>query len=326
MSRTPSLAPQSPQLTRKRSIRDHLRVWKRSTPQMALEVVEEETTKPRLPYVPKHAAADFARLPVPAAGATESGGYRRHSLPQRQIIDEPQELSHWHSQFSATMPTKRYFYTLGDNPFQASQRAVHGPVDPTPITRSPLGESPSLEPEQQQQSDHELTDYELFIMHAQAEEQRRHSERERMSLNNLVKRSAEASSTSRVLPDPHKQYASVMGKASMTDSGMASGARHSEGPSKKHNHMDRKEPRKVQGLLEGNVELPGRKNTCVKDSVEGSKSLQKQYRQSLSQGSSLLAGERQPGHGLHRRSSLKKRIADYIRPPRVESGVGSVVE
>ncbi|KAK3323171.1 hypothetical protein B0T19DRAFT_401516 [Cercophora scortea] len=83
-----------PQLKKKSSIRDKMRVWKKPTP--ALAPVEE--TKTRFVYQPKHAASDFSRLVIsPAASRRRTG--------DDILDDDDRGLSRSRSERTKTGPT-----------------------------------------------------------------------------------------------------------------------------------------------------------------------------------------------------------------------------
>lgn len=210
----PSATPQ-PQLKKKASFRDRLKAWQK--PPQPLEIVTEE--KPRFVYEPTHAAADFSRLAVSplsptkprlplsathtppennvsAAAAKESSG-PRHEGERRD--DGPARR---HSRPSVN----RHSYTLVEDPFQASNAAAHVPVSSRPVAWSPGEQAASTgrEAPPPPSPSQPLSDFELFLARAEAEDR----ERREQVLRSISQRSA-AYAANRVRPDPHRQFAAV---------------------------------------------------------------------------------------------------------------------
>jgi len=197
----PSATPQ-PQLKKKASFRDRLKAWQK--PPQPLEIVTEES-KPRFVYEPTHAAADFSRLAVsplsppkqriPAerdAPLAPRASHRRSKQGDEEGDSEPARR---HSRSG----TNRHSYTLVEDPFHASNAAVHVPVNPRPVAWVPEVRVPR---DQDPPPSQPLSDYELFIARAEAEDR----ERREQILRSISQRSA-AYSTNRVRPDPHRQFA-----------------------------------------------------------------------------------------------------------------------
>ena len=206
----PSATPQ-PQLQRRASFRDrlHLKGWQKTRP-------PAEST-PRTVYVPKHAAADFSRMPVsplspsrqrqpaPMPTLTEDGtpagpqltaqGRPSHSddaarsRPQRD--EESSAKRHYRSRSGPELTS----YPTVDDPMQASIAAVHIPINNQPTAWSMGAQSPAAP------SSHPPSDYEIFLARAEAEEREQY-------LRSVYQRSAAyAYSSSHVKPDPHRQFA-----------------------------------------------------------------------------------------------------------------------
>ncbi|KAH6857056.1 hypothetical protein B0I37DRAFT_89455 [Chaetomium sp. MPI-CAGE-AT-0009] len=211
----PSITPQ-PQLKRKASFRDRLKAWQK--PPQPLEIVTEES-KPRFVYEPTHAAADFSRLAVSPLNPTKprlSPGTTqitpetdlpspaRGGQPRPRQRGEPrdEEQTRRHSRPS----TNRHSYTLVEDPFQASNTAAHVPINPQPVAWSPGAAVASVraEPLPTQSPSEPLSDFELFLARAEAEDRER---RERV-LRSISQRSA-AYAANRVRPDPHRQFAAA---------------------------------------------------------------------------------------------------------------------
>ncbi|KAK4182622.1 hypothetical protein QBC35DRAFT_509643 [Podospora australis] len=171
-------SPPQPQLKRKTSFRDRFKTWQKPAP--TLEIIEEP--KPRFVYEPKHAAADFSRMPVsPVAGqqhplissrsitvlkaaAPGEAAVARHSsqsrpkrhdesVPRvatenasRQPQQKPQDQYPQH-QGRTSEPlrkhSKRHSYTMAEHPFEATQAAVHIPLR----NMRPVGWIPGSGPE-----------------------------------------------------------------------------------------------------------------------------------------------------------------------------------
>lgn len=210
----PSATPQ-PQLQKKASLRDRLKAWQK--PPQPLEIVTEEL-KPHFAYEPKHAAADFSRmvvsplsptqqrLPPPGQPIEDDTPPARHSSQRRSRNHDgdrkprkSEEATRRHSKSGGL----RHSYTLVEDPFQASNAAAHIPVSSSPVAWSP-GVQPANQMEHQQpiSPSQPLSDYELFIARAEAQDR----ERREQVLRSISQRSA-AYSANRVKPDPHRQFA-----------------------------------------------------------------------------------------------------------------------
>jgi hypothetical protein len=212
----PSATPQ-PQLRKKASFRDRLKAWQK--PPQPLEIVTEEL-KPRFVYEPTHAAADFSRLAVSPLSPTKPRlpSTATHTPPERDASaparnkqpqgpqpghgDEPRddEPTRRHSRPSVN----RHSSTLVEDPFQASNTAAHVPVSSRPVAWSPGEQASSArrEPPPPPSSPQPLSDFEVFLARAEAEDR----ERREQVLRSISQRSA-AYAANRVRPDPHRQFA-----------------------------------------------------------------------------------------------------------------------
>ncbi|KAK4121469.1 hypothetical protein N657DRAFT_577215 [Parathielavia appendiculata] len=221
----PSAAPQ-PQLRKRTSIRERLKAWQK--PPQPLELVAEES-KPRFVYEPKHAAADFSRLavsplshpvqrlPSPTHGLAEddprtlapraSQSRSRHGDNDRVGSPRDEQSEKWHTGSAAD----RHSYTLVEEPSQVSNAPMQFPVNGRPDAWCPNVQSAAPGKEKSTPAvGRPLSDYELFIARAEAEERAR---REQV-LRSISQRSAAAYSANRVKPDPHRQFVAVASSSS----------------------------------------------------------------------------------------------------------------
>lgn len=265
----PSVTLQQPQLKKKASFRDRLKAWPK--PVQSPETITEEP-KPRFVYEPKHAAADFSRLAVSPMSPTRQQQQQQQMEPRRQSRPTMQTLAeddaHYSSRTSSShqqrpgeepppsgdddlaarrhsknsgAAKKRHSYTLAaDNPFQASQAAVHVPVNSRPVAWA-LGEQQPSREKQNEEKPTELppplTDYELFLARAEAADR----ERREQAFRALSQRAVAAglhhhhpgssgSSSPRVKPDPHRQYYVSTATATATASSSATDAAVADSP------------------------------------------------------------------------------------------------
>ncbi|KAK4172093.1 hypothetical protein QBC36DRAFT_81276 [Triangularia setosa] len=239
-----------PQLKKKASFRDRFKPWQKPAP-AALEAIEEP--KAKFVYQPKHAASDFSRMPVTAIGS-----YRHHifdprrtaplqslpegtarlnarlgNQPEGRRVDEavkpPPQLALQHELARRDSKSKRYSYTLVEDPLQVSQEAaVHQvPISNRPVTwnQAPteLRRASHTPMRHHSHSQHTRkpraspsTDFELFLAQAEAEE-RAHGE---AILRQISQRAAAAQAAyphrPTVHPNPHTQYASAVSDVSAT--------------------------------------------------------------------------------------------------------------
>ena len=223
----PSATPQ-PQLQRRASFRDRLNLkgWHKTRP-------PAEST-PRTVYVPKHAAADFSRMPVsplsasrqrqpmPMPTLTEDGTPARPRLNGQGRPPHSDEAARSRQQRDEESAAKRHYrtrsgpelhsYPMVDDPVQASTAAVHVPINSQPTVWS-MGEPSPAAP-----SAHPPSDYEVFLARAEAEEREQY-------LRLVYQRSAAyAYSSSHVNPDPHRQFATPAAAAAAAAAGSSSAA------------------------------------------------------------------------------------------------------
>ncbi|KAK4466260.1 hypothetical protein QBC42DRAFT_293605 [Cladorrhinum samala] len=266
-----------PTLKKKPSLRDRLKSsWhKPSTPAPTLEAIEEP--KPRFVYQPKHAAADFSRMSVTPARPQNEPWRPATMKPQIVNIERP-AVRHSQSQSSrrpenasratsnASQPAydvaprrpsrashepsatpRRLSYQYPEDPFLASNAAVHIPVNQYPISWIPgeAGEQQLAalrDTDRQQQygpQQHPAvvpapprrepqTDYEKFLAKALAEER----ERNDRVLRTMSQRS-QAAALNRVPANPHLQYAAPTSSSNgMSAATTAVGGRTSNGASR----------------------------------------------------------------------------------------------
>lgn len=373
----PSATPQPP-LKKKASFRDRLKAWQRPPPDLDT-AAEEDAGQPRFVYEPRHAATDFERLAVsplsptarprprpmqtlaeentaqPSSQPRERNDDRGHTVPQRSEDDSKRR----HSRSSGRGGNKRHSYTVVEDPFKASQAAAQVPVNPWPVAYVPgvhaRTAAATAECEEFRSSSTSprppLSDYELFIARAEAEDR----ERREQILRSISQRSY--STAPQVNPDPHRQYASVMtGGSSSGETGDWSrrkSARYVLAGATEHLSLQEQQPppeqqrEKRANRRTGHTRHaswdPG--STVDEKTLERKKSpvsRQQQERQPKPPPSEArhhtanrpviygvdenfnAAG--QPLRTLRRQSSLTQRIVEYIRPPKMVRPVETLVE
>ncbi|AEO58272.1 hypothetical protein MYCTH_2118714 [Thermothelomyces thermophilus ATCC 42464] len=335
----PSGTPQS-QLKKKASFRDRLKAWQK--PPQPLEIVTEEP-KPRFVYTPTHAAADFSRLAVsplsrsghrfppdrrrPSQGGVcgkeeeeeeEEQSPRRHSRPgTNHHPDTPTEYSYPSANTAARVPVNTQPPVLVPKEAQAQ-----GDQDPAPRS----------EP---------LSDYELFIARAEAEDRKW---REKI-LQSITQRATAGPSTNRVRPNPHQQFATAVVSSSAGRS-VEKGSDESVPPrknsSRSHHHatssangpeqrlqrqdQDQRRPGPAQGSTSSGT--PVAENATSNKRLSSSRPQLAPVQQSWPPGSPQLTAphgatggfvpapehKAPPPRTLRRQASLTQRIARYIKP------------
>ncbi|KAK4238739.1 hypothetical protein C8A03DRAFT_33199 [Achaetomium macrosporum] len=341
----PSTTPQ-PQLKKKASFRDRLKAWQK--PAEHLQIVSDES-KPRFVYEPKHAAADFSRLAVSPVSPTRP----RFAPPMQPLREDGVPTFHRPSQPGQRncdddarprqdeKPTRRlsrhssrhHSYTVAEDPFQASNTAVHVPVNSRPVAWTPAVQS--VEQRKQDQAPSQpLSDYELFIARAEAEDRER---RERI-LRSISQRSA-AYSADRVKPDPHRQFATVgSSSARRSDSsqqrnsgsgyvlGSGNGGEQKQQAGKGHGWRSSwtssyatggSSPERALEKEEARHVPPSQAQPQQRRTPESGPLQQPPVVYGVDE---KFGQEReyqpQPPRPLRRQASLTKRIVDYIRPPK----------
>ncbi|KAH7625492.1 hypothetical protein B0T09DRAFT_64235 [Sordaria sp. MPI-SDFR-AT-0083] len=299
-----------PQLRRRTSLRDKLRVWQKPT-SILDTVPDNEEERPRYVYQPKHAATDFSQLTItpppsmlrecrPCISGSEASQISRPQTRQsRRAYRHPE---------SANPPAEMRFRGHRRDMASASSqqerfKSSHLPSPPTWTTTRPAP----------------LTDYELFL--AQAE----HEERPHQELLN----SMETQLHDLVRPDPHQQYVTlaptslsagstaVAGTSRTTTGNKSRASRNSWAPS----YATGGAMTEVTGLQQhkgttGGKSFQGgsdpRGHTVMSNGVEASI-----HRSGTVRGISDDSHTRQPrALTLKRQASFAQRIAEYIRPPR----------
>ncbi|SPQ23994.1 da15c394-ba21-49a8-9794-297ea90a932c [Thermothielavioides terrestris] len=325
----PSATPQ-PQLKKKASFRDRLKAWQK--PPQPLEVLAEES-KPRFVYEPKHAAADFSRLAVSPLSPT------RQRLPAAMwpVEDDTVEATGRIPQRRDSTPrVRRHSYALAEEPFHAANGAAHVPVASRPVAWSPAADRAAQGGHDQ--TSQPLSDYELFIARAEAEDRER---RER------VLRSISQRSPPSVRPDPHRQFATAAGSSSVDRSSGTSNSRsrfvlsggsadtptaQPHQPQQQHHrgHGRRSswDPEYVTtGASVGAEKVSEKTRSSPAPQPQQRPQRQAQPRrlpepaQNLGQPAVYGVGAdfgntSPPPRTLRRQASLTKRIAEYIRPPK----------
>ncbi|KAK4205079.1 hypothetical protein QBC40DRAFT_271688 [Triangularia verruculosa] len=237
-----------PQLKKKASFRDRFKSWQKPAPS-SLEAIEEP--KAKFVYEPKHAASDFSRMPVTPVGSQRhhifdprrtgplqslpdgtSGTHARVGSQSKgrrtdEAVKPAPQLAMQHELARRDSKSKRYSYTLVEDPLRVSQAAaVHQvPISTRPITwnQAPIeARRASYTPTRhhshtqhnRQPRASPSTDFEIFLAQAEAEE-RAHSE---AILRQISQRAAAAQAAyphrPTVHPNPHTQYASAVSDVS----------------------------------------------------------------------------------------------------------------
>jgi hypothetical protein len=357
---------QQPQLKKKASFRDRLKVWPK--PIQNPETIPE-VPRPKFVYEPTHAASDFSRLAISPKSATRQqteepsqsarpvrssgeNGVRRNSQNGSQQGSGQGLRREEPTRRSSRVGMKLNPRTLVEDPFQASQEAVLAPVNSTPVAwdlRVSEEISAGREDESaQQQPTAPLTDYELFIARAEAEERAR---REQI-LRSISQRSAAAAALSpkpnHVKPDPHKQYYTSTSIPSDT-----------AGPGSSHHHHQRNNStgnsrskgstgnrymlsssrgndEQRPAFRKGHVQRASWAPSYTTGGSEAEKVLVRTEERvtvprqpgpspSQAQAGYGVDGQPQPQRTLRRQASLTQRIANYIRPAKgVGAGAGRV--
>ncbi|KAK3306361.1 uncharacterized protein B0T15DRAFT_138235 [Chaetomium strumarium] len=346
----PSATPQ-PQLKKKASLRDRLRAWQK--PGEALETVTDEP-KQRFIYEPKHAAADFSRLAVspvspvrprfapPMQPLCEDGVPMFHQAGQRNRDDDgrPPKDDKPTRRLSRHGSQHHHSYAVAEDPFQASNTAVHVPVNSRPVAWTPTAQSVEQRTQDPAPSQ-PLSDYELFIARAEAEDRER---RERI-LRSISQRSA-AYSASRVKPDPHRQFASAgsssAGRTRDTSQQRNSGSRYVLGSSGNGGEQNKQQ----EQAGKGHGWRPSWASSTATGGSGPERGLEKEEARHVRPPPRARAQQRRPKpesgpvqqppvvygvdekfdqareyqpqqtRTLRRQASLTKRIVDYIRPPK----------
>lgn len=353
----PSAAPQ-PQLKKKASFRDRLKTWQK--PPQHLEIVAERSA-PRFVYEPKHAASDFSRLAVsplspsrqrlpspmqplveddaPGAPRTSQRRSRNYEEGRRAPPDEESRR-----RFSMS-GLNHYSYTRVEGPFHASSAAAHVPVNYQPVAWSPGVQSAARREEQPTSASQPLSDYELFIARAEAEER----ERREQVLRSISQRSA-AYSANRVAPDPHRQFAGGASssveksdRSQQRSSGqriLGAGGGGAQQPSPREPLRDQKPAWKGHARQSSWSPSYATSGSAAEKILEKNKSSAPQGQprrppelpvdlaQPIVYGVDGEAdhGNAQQPRTLRRQASLTQRIAQYIRPQRGASRIATLVE
>ncbi|KAL2128992.1 hypothetical protein VTI74DRAFT_8380 [Chaetomium olivicolor] len=352
---------QQPQLQKKTSIRDRLKVRGWQKPPQPLEIPIEE--KPRFVYEPKHAAADFSRLAVsplsptrhhlPLSPPAEDTAAARHNSQRRQRHSYEPRASHDEDPASARhhRHSTRHSYTPINDPFQAAAAAAHVPINARPVAWAP-GVEPAARKEaqqeqqqqqqQQQQQGQQMSDYELFIARAEAEDRARREQARRI----ISQRSAAAFDAARVRPDPHRQFAAAAGSGggggrSSADSSDDTQKRNSGryvlrgGDQQQQQQQQRREWSRKHGHVRGAGWVAGDETRA------NERLLQQQPRaqpRRMPEPQPIVLGvddefnraggrnQTQPARMLRRQASLTQRIVQYIRPPKAGVTIETLAE
>ncbi|KAL0466365.1 hypothetical protein QR685DRAFT_451368 [Neurospora intermedia] len=180
-----------PQVRRRTSLHDKLKIWQKPLPLLDT-VPDNEEERPRSSYQPKHAAADFSRLtttPPPSIlnvcrpQITESETSQISSSQTRRVYRRPESAN--------PLAEMRFRGQRRDMASASSQREhakpAHPPRQPPQTVTRPVP----------------LTDYELFLARAELEERAHRDFLKTMDaqlhdgLHDLIR------------PDPHQQFASL---------------------------------------------------------------------------------------------------------------------
>ncbi|KAL2192869.1 hypothetical protein P885DRAFT_72615 [Corynascus similis CBS 632.67] len=346
-----------PQLKKKASFRDRLKAWQK--PPQPLQIVAEES-KPRFVYKPTHAAADFSRLAVsPLSPRHRFSPVHRRSRQGDDGWEEGEEGSRRrHSRPGAT----HHPCVALDETFQTANATAHVPVPTQPVA---LDVDAETQKNRKSSPSQPLSDYELFIARAEAEDREWHDH----ILRSISPRSPPYT-TNRVKPDPHRQFAvagtSSAGRSpeinsdklpSLKDSNvqehaMGSGNASAQSPPRRESRQSgsrghARQPSWARSSTSTNItaveKFPDKKMSSHSSNhalVQHQQQQQQQQQKRPPESSrptvygtgvgSNPSREHQAASSprtLRRQTSITQRIAEYIRPPKpVERGVETLVE
>jgi hypothetical protein len=356
----PSATPTTPQsqLQKRASLRDRLKAWQKPPP--PLEIVTEES-RPHLAYEPKHAAADFSRMVVSPSSPTR----QRLPLPTQPLLEDcmpvaprPRRRSTHQDEDRKPQQTERrtrrhskpganrHSYPLGADLFQTSNTAAHSPVSSQPLAWGQSASSSATRGEEQQSTTplEALSDYELFIARAEAQDR----ERREQVLRSISQRSA-AHSANRVRANPHRQFAAAVTGSSPPErsdrSQQQSSWRHVLGGSSASPQKQQEQQKQPPPLEHKPSARKGRSHArqsswtpsyatdgsgAAKNVLDGSMSPPQAQAHPVVYGIDAEfngAGQYQARkRSLRRQSSLSQRIVEYIRPKAAPRLVGTLVE
>ncbi|KAL2255937.1 hypothetical protein VTK26DRAFT_2454 [Humicola hyalothermophila] len=354
----PSATPQPP-LKKKTSFRDRLKAWQRAPPDSDT-AADETAGQPRFVYEPRHAAADFERLAVPPLSPAARPRHRpmqtlteeHTALPPDRTQPRTSERGHtipglceedstgrYSRSFGVGGTRKRHSYTAVENPPKASQATAHGPGSTWPMTYAP-GAQPRTATVGTGTEDSKpastsptapLSDYELFIARAEAED-RAYREQILQSISH---------NSPGVKPDPHRQYASAAAtrsySADMSDRSRRNSDRYvlSGGDQHLQQQQDREENRTDSTRRIGHTRHASwsPRDTADGKAVEWEKSpVPRQRRNQTAYQPITYSADRtphfgpQPSRTLRKQASFTQRIAEYIRPPKIARPVETLIE
>ncbi|KAK3947668.1 hypothetical protein QBC32DRAFT_78576 [Pseudoneurospora amorphoporcata] len=309
-----------PQLRRRTSLRDKLRVWQKPT--SVLDTVSDnEEERPRYVYQPKHAAADFSQLTI-----TPPPSILRESRPSitgsetSQISRTQTRRAYRRPELANPLAEMRFRGQRRDMASACSQqehsKSPHLPRQPTWTATRPVP----------------LTDYELFL--AQAE----HEERAHRGLLQTMEAQLHDSLHDLVRPDPHQQFATVsptrLGASSTAVAGRSRtitgnknrASRTSWAPSyatgntmaeaiasQQYNGTPGTNPHHVSPKPQSQQD--SKSHTALVNGAKGSI-----FRSDIVRGVSDDNHTQQPRAPiLKRQASFAQMIAEYIRPPRPDA-------
>ncbi|KAL1836131.1 hypothetical protein VTJ49DRAFT_5542 [Mycothermus thermophilus] len=210
---------QQPQLVikKKSSFRDRLKSWQKPPP--TLELVAEEEPKPRFVYQPTHAAADFeSQMMSPLFSPRQHQQQRGRTPPHHSPLEANSPSS---ASASLTPPDTCQSQNQSHlcNPFADNAQEAISPRQPHPAAEETDPNTTSLSPRTKPHDDEPpvspttsqpLSDYDLFIARAEAEELQDRIRRERLLRGSFASSSQTSShGGARVRPDPHRQFFSI---------------------------------------------------------------------------------------------------------------------
>lgn len=310
-----------PQLKRRATLRDKLRVWPK--PVSILDTLpDDEEERPYHVYQPKHAAADFSQLTI-----TPPTSLHRECRP---CITGPET-----SQISCSRTRRVYRRPESSNPlaemrFRGRRRDIESNT-PLPQNHSELSHLPR-QPPQTVARPVPLTDYELFLAQAELEE------RAHQDLLRAMEPQLDDNLHDLVRPDPHQQFASVSPTSlSAGSTAVAGTSRTATGNKSRASRTSWAPSYATGGTLSGMIasqKHEGRPSAHPRDVSEKYRSHQDQkshiavpkqstgprYRSGTTRGLSddgHIQQSRAPT--LKRQASFAQKIAEYIRPPRPDA-------
>ncbi|KAK3399756.1 hypothetical protein B0T20DRAFT_168145 [Sordaria brevicollis] len=310
-----------PQLKRRTSLRDKLRVWPR--PVSILDTLPDtEEERSYQVYQPKHAAADFSRLTVTPPSSLH------HECRPCVTASETTQVSGSRTRRAHRRPESAN--PLAEMRFRGRRRDMESTSLPQ---EQPTGSHQPRYLPQTVSKSAPLTDYELFLAQAELEE------RAHRDLLRAMGAHAEDNLDDLVRPDPHQQFASVSPTSlSAGSTAVAGTSKRTTTGNKSRTSRTSWAPSYTTGGTVSDVtafhEHKGRPGTQPRDvsaryrSQQGQKSHTvgaKRGNQSVHPSGDVpelphdSPSQQARAPTLKRQPSFAQKIAEYIRPPRPDA-------